>query len=897
MPALVAVPRAPVVGGLAPAGLRCEYAVDPLGIGAPRPRLGWTLEGPGRGRRQTAYQVLVSADLAEFARGSGGLWDSGRVSSAESAHISYAGRPLASRMRCHWQVRVWDETGAPSPWSAPAFWEMGLLEAADWQARWIGATAAEDSFARTHPAPYFRKAFELPAAVRRARAYICGLGFYELRINGRKVGEDVLAPNQTDYDKRRLRHLLYPFDDRTSKRVLYCTYDVTGMLAPGRNAAGIILGNGWYNQRDRVEEGWMWYGVPRAILQIEAELADGRRIVIATGGGWKVTTGGPILHNGIFTGERYDARLEMPGWDTADFDDVAWAPAVEAPAPAGALEAQAGCPDRVERNVRPVAVANPRPGVYHFDMGENMAGWARLRVRGRRGAEIALRFREELGQDYGQQDTFVLAGGGVETCEPRFTWHGFRHVEVTGAPAPLSAEDLEARVVHSAVTPAGTFECSNPLFNRIFENYRRTQLANMHCGVTSDCPHGERLGYTGDGQVAAPAAIYTFDMARFYTKWIDDIACARNKVTGFVPHTAPFEGGGGGPPWGSAMVLMPWYMYLYYGDRAVLARHYGAMRDWVRYLGSRTGTDGIVEKEEPGGWFLGDWLPPAKVEISPAFVSTCYYAHAARLTGRAAEVLGKREDAASLAALAARVGAAANARFFDAARAQYLNGRQGANFYPLAFDLVPPDRVQAVLDRAVAILIDDNGGHFDTGFVGTPLVLDVLTAHGRADVAHTLMNQRTFPSFGYAIDKGATTLWEAWDGRGSHCHPMFGAVCRWFFAGLAGIRPDPAQPGFQHILLRPSAAGDLSWCAARYRSIRGEIAARWEQTPGAFRYEVRVPAGSGATVLLPGTDPSRVTEGSAPAARAAGVQYVGAEGGRTRWAIGSGEYAFTVRTG
>ena len=408
-------------------------------------------------------------------------------------------------------------------------------------------------------------------------------------------------------------------------------------------------------------------------------------------------------------------------------------------------------------------------------------------------------------------------------------------------------------MAHSAVEPAGSFACSNPLFNRIWENYRRTQLAAMHCGVTMDCPHGERLGYTGDGHVAAQSAIYAFDMARFYTKWTGDIAGAQNQETGFVPHTAPFEGGGGGPPWGSAMVLMPWYLYLYYGDRGALARHYEGMKKWVRYLGTRAAADGIVEKEEPGGWFLGDWLPPArKVTISPAFVSTCYYALVARITARAAALLGKAEDTAALAGLAGRVRDALNARFFDAAGNQYLDGRQGANIYPLAFDLVPGGNVRAVLDRAIRILLEDNGGHFDTGFIGTPLVLDVLAAHGRNDVAFTLMNQTKFPGFGHAIAQGATTLWEAWDGRGSHCHPMFGGVCRWFFQGLAGIHPDPERPGFEHIVLQPSPAGDLQWCEARYRSLRGEVRLRWETAAGKLRVQARVPANAAATLVLPG---------------------------------------------
>ncbi|MCX6621864.1 MAG: family 78 glycoside hydrolase catalytic domain, partial [Acidobacteria bacterium] len=481
-------------------------------------------------------------------------------------------------------------------------------------------------------------------------------------MNGKKVGDHVLSPGQTDYDKRRIRRLLYPFDDQTAKRVLYVTHDVTAHLSAGENVVGVVLGNGWYNQRDRVEEGWLWYGPPRLILVLEG---DGGELLAATGTDWRVTTTGPILRNGIFTGESYDARLEMPGWDSPGFDASAWPRALAVEPPAGKLVAQVHEPDRVVATLRPVSTA-----ANTFDVGRGVSGWARLRVRGARGRKLTLRFREEQGSDYGQTDSYVLKGEGLETWEPRFTWHAFRHVDVLGAVEP---PDLEIRVVHNDVARAGRFECSNPLFNQLHETYVRTQLANMHGGVISDCPHRERRGYTGDGQVAAQAAIYALHMARFYTKWTDDIADARNHVTGFVPHTAPFEGGGGGPPWGSAMVLLPWYLYLYYGDRLVLARHYEAMKAWVQYLGTRTDSGGVVVKEEPGGWFLGDWLPPDKIHIPAEFVCTCFYAHCADLVARIAAVLGRAGDASAFAATRARAAPALHTRFFDPARNQYVD--------------------------------------------------------------------------------------------------------------------------------------------------------------------------------------------------------------------------------
>ncbi|MGJ5815232.1 family 78 glycoside hydrolase catalytic domain [Paludibaculum fermentans] len=833
---------ADAVGAVA---LRCDYLKDPLGLDVTAPRFSWQLTAG----MQSAYQIVVES-------GGATVWDSGKVTAAQSVHVPYAGAELRSRQRCSWQVRVWNEAGVASVWSEAAWFEMALLRASDWRAKWVGAAEAEsESGVNTEPSPWFRREFQLASVPKTARAYVCGLGFFELYLNGRKVSEDVLAPAQTDYDRRRIRRVLYPFDDRTAKRVNYLTYDVTAYLRAGANAAGVVLGDGWYNQRDRVEEGWLWYGSPRMIAQLEGD--DGAPLV-ASDESWRVTTAGPILHSGLFTGEQYDARLEMPGWNAAGFDDSAWAPAAVVRAPTGVLCAQVAPPDRVMEVIQGQAV-QAAPGVLTLDAGRNLAGWAKLSTSGPRGRKVTLRFREDSGRDYGQRDTYVLKGAGVETWEPRFTWHGFRYVDVTGA---AEAPQLEVRSVHSAVEAAGRFECSNPLFNKIHETFVKTQLANMHGGVTSDCPHRERLGYTGDGQVAAQAAIYALDMARFYTKWTDDIADSRNHQTGFVPHTAPFEGGGGGPPWGSAMVLMPWYLYLYYGDRMVLARHYEAMRAWVRYLESRMDAQGIVVKEEPGGWFLGDWCPPQKIAIPPEFVSTCYYAHCADLLGRAAMVLGRQEEAATLAGLVQRTSGALQARYYDAGKRQYVDGRQGANFFPLAFGLVPREVEGAVFARAVEIVERDNREHFDTGFVGTPLVLDVLTAWGRADLAYRLMNQRDLPGFGHMLASGATTLWENWDGGGSRMHPMFGGACRWFWQGLAGITPDERRPGFERVLIQPRPVEDLQWVKADYRTLRGTIAVNWTRASGRFRMSLTVPANTEALVTLPGgTEQQRVGPG------------------------------------
>ncbi len=772
---------------------------------------------------------------------------------------------------------------------------MALLEPAAWRAKWIGASAFADADQTyTPPAPYFRRTFELSKPAVSARVYISGLGFYELYLNGIRISDHVLAPNQTNYDRRQLRRLGYPFDDQTSQRVPYLTHDVTGHLKPGRNAVGMILGNGWYNQRDRLAEGYMWYGAPRVIAQLEMMFADGSQESVVSDEAWKVSTCGPIVHNGIFTGERYDARLEMEGWAAADYDDSAWLPAQSMPAPTGRLTAQYSLPDRIVQTLAPVSATKVGPNMARFDFGQNLAGWVRLKVQGPQGTSVPMRFIEDHGPSYGQSDCYVLKGRGVEVYEPRFTWHGFRQVEVIGTAEFLTQASLEARVVHTDVEAAGTFACSNRLFNQILHNYVWSQSSNMHCGVPSDCPHRERVGYTGDGQVSAEAAIFNFDMARFYTKWINDMSDAQNSVTGFEPHSAPFEGGGGGPPWGSAYVEVPWLMYVYYGDRRVLEEHYAGMKRWAEYLESRTDKDGIVVKEEPGSWDLGEWATPAPLEIPPAFVNTCYYAHVAQLMAKVAQVLGKTEDMSRFRGLARLAATAINQQFFDAAKGQYWTGQQGANVFPLAFGLVPPEHTKAVFDRMVEIIVADNHGHFDTGMFGTRFVLDVLTAGGRGDVAYTMMNQQTFPSFGWQIARGATTLWENWNGESSHNHGMFGSVCPWFYKSLAGINPDPDQPGFRHVVINPQPLGDLTYVDAKYDTTYGEIRSSWKRDANGFHLNLTIPVNCTATVLLPTTDESKVYETGKLVAKVPQVRVLGLRQNRVTCDVGSGHYNFQV---
>ncbi|MBI4977760.1 MAG: family 78 glycoside hydrolase catalytic domain [Spirochaetes bacterium] len=825
-----------------------EYREHPLGVDISAPRFGWTADQtPGK---QTAYAIIAAVTPERCNENDADLWNTGKVLSPENAQIAYAGKTLPSRTRVYCAVRLWDENDNAGPWQNTWF-ETGFMNESDWQAHWIDDMHAPhpDDY-RSGAAPMFRREFQLPEKIVSARAYIAGLGMYELFINGSRIGDAVLAPAQTNYDERKLRHMLYPFKDRTKKRVLYNVYDITAQLTGGLNAVGIILGTGWYDQRDRTVEGWMWYDSPRVIAQLEIIDASGRTHIIGTDTSWKSYGAGPIIHNGIFTGEIFDARRDISGWANAGFSDASWIAARRARPPSGTLHAQLSPPDIVTNTFTPAAVTGP-DNVRRFDAGRNVTGWARIRTKGEKGRTITIRYVEDSGQDYSQTDTFIC-GGESEMYEPSFTWHSFRYVDVIGAPESFSEQDIDIREVHADVLQTGSFHCSDETLNDLYRLFCNTQLANMHCGVPSDCPHRERLGYTGDGQIAAEAAMYAFDMSAFYTKWVTDIADAQNSETGFVPHTAPFGGGGGGQPWGSALVIIPWLMHRFYGDRRILDGNYDAMKKWLRYFAACRNERGIVTHEEPGSWFLGDWCTPTgeRPKLTPEYVNTCYLGYNALLMKDIARALGNETDAAFYAELHAAVAATVHHEYFDAVTGDYSIGSEGANEFALMFGLVP-DEHRARVAENIARHVARNGYHFDTGIFGTPLLLAALTDCGFIDDAFRIMTVKDFPSFGHMLASGATTLWEHWRGGGSRNHPMFGSVCAWLFRSLAGIVP--AAPGFSKVRIRPLIPKGLSSVTAEHLSIRGLIAVSWEQTGESISISVVIPPHADAHIELPRT--------------------------------------------
>jgi alpha-L-rhamnosidase len=898
--------------------LRCEYRTNPLGVNTAHPRLSWVLESDHRGEAQSAYQVFASSSPGRLARGDTDLWDSGKVASGESVHVVYAGQLLRSGQRVWWKVRVWDAAGRVSRFSRPAWFELALLSPADWQARWIQRKSVgpvpEARVFDDQPAPLFRKEFVLDKNVGRARAYVSGLGYCELHLNGEKVGDQVLDPGWTSY----------------AKRVLYSTYDVTAQLQRGRNAVGLMLGNGWFNPLPLRMWGkinpreHLTIGEPRAILQLVVEFTDGTSQTIVTDETWRVSDG-PILRNSVYLGEVYDARCEQPGWDKAGFSDSRWGSAVVAGEPKlGPLCAQDAPPIRVTRTLKPLRLTEPKPGVFIFDFGQNFSGWTRLRVKGPEATRVRLRSGELLyadgtlngmtavcgqikggSKDYRydgigqpktafQLDEYVLKGQATEIFTPRFTFHGFRYVEVTGFPGRPTLDSLKGLRLNSDVQPAGSFECSNEMFNRIQQMVLWTELSNLF-SVQSDCPHREKFGYGGDIVASSEMAMLNFDMARFYAKAAQDLADAVRPNGGFT-ETAPFvgisdEGLGeqSGPiGWGTAQPLLLCQLRQYYGEQRLLEEQYKATKKWIALLHAKA-ENGILDN--------GISDHESLVPKPRALTGTAFYYFNVNLLAQMARTLGKDSDAAEAEAQAERIRAAFNQRFLQPGTGRYDFASQACQAVALYHGLAPADEQPRALD----VLVSDvaaHGGHLTTGIFGTKYLLHALADAGRADVAYGIVNQRTFPGWGHMLEKGATTLWEHWefsDNTFSHNHPMFGSVSEWFYKVLAGIQPAPDAVGFDKIIIKPQPVGDLRWVRASHETVRGRIACEWRRTGVQFTLRVTIPANACALVHVPARDADRVTESGKPAAAALGVKFLRMEGNAAVFAVGSGRYEFATQ--
>jgi len=917
--------------------LVCEYRNNPLGIDVTAPRFSWQLHSDQIGARQTAYQILAASDAALLHEGKADVWDSGKIESNQSVHVVYAGAKLTSRQRVYWTVTVWDETGKPSQ-GEMAWFELGLLKRSEWKGKWIGA-ALVGGPRTTIPSPYLRKSFKLPAGVQSARLYITVLGLFEASINGKTIGEDVLVPGWTEY----------------KKRVQYKVYDVGDQLHEGDNVLGAILGDGWavghlsWGHRQQYIDG------PRLMAQLEVTLADGSKVLVATDRTWKHQFG-PILESDMQMGESYDARHELPGWNAAEFDDKRWL-GVEVFDDTGiALSATNGPSVRRMETLKPVAPPTEQGHYmgkrYIFDLGQNMAGWVRFKGSAPAGTTITFRFAEVLNPDKSlyvtnlrsarATDYYTFKGEGVETWEPKFTFHGFRYVEVTGYPGPITGDIVTGIVLYSEMAKTGDFACSEPLINQLQSNIVWGQKGNF-LDVPTDCPQrDERLGWTGDIQVFSRTAAFNMDVAGFMSKWALDVADAqgpKGEVPAVVPNVLPLIDGG--PAWADAAIICPWTMYQSYGDKRILEKSYATMVKFVDYLLETS--EGYIRvppgyKGFPG---FGDWLS-INANTPKELIGTAFLAYDANLMAQIASALGKVKDAAKYRNLFGEVKKAFAARYLAghpgtvAGEAKPIenpdNGPRGnlpvvdypvlpsevfntdafapsqtAYVLALYFDLLP-EKLRAKAAAELVTDIERRDMHLSTGFVGASYLPYALSNHGQRDTAYALMNQKTWPSWLYAVTKGATTIWERWDGfteengfqdpgMNSFNHYAYGAIGSWLYNTTAGI--EPSIPGYKHIRFQPQPGGGLTHAEAMHDSLYGRVSSKWQLQDGRFTLTVTVPPNTAGTVIIPVYLGKQVTaQGAAQGAAlesAAGVSEVKHDANATVIEIGAGTFTFEVQ--
>jgi alpha-L-rhamnosidase len=883
---------------LTPTSLRCEYRVDPLGIDVKKPRLSWIVTATRNDQRQTAYRILVASAPEKLAADTGDLWDSGKMSSDNTIFIEYAGVALKSGQRCHWKVQVWDGEGRASEWSKSACWSMGLLEASDWKGQWIGWDSApgmasvatvkkpgetgKESRKRGKkkpapkvylPSPHLRKEFNVSGKVAHASLYATAQGFVEMRLNGARVGDEYFTPGWTDY----------------RKRIYYRTYDVTPILGQGPNVLGAILGDGWFRGNISIL-GQNQYGHRlRVLTQLVIDYADGRRETIVSDPSWKASFG-PILESDMQAGETYDARLEISGWDSAGFDDHKWAPVNTGSTIKPLVQAYPGAPVRRIRELKTVNVTKPQPNLYVFDMGQNFSGWIRLRVKGEAGTKLVMRFGEMLNADgtvYTENlrsaratDTYICKGDDVETWEPHFTFHGFRYVQIAGFPGKPAPDNVTGIVASSDSPVTGAFECSNPMLNTLYSNILWGQLSN-YLEVPTDCPQrDERLGWTGDTQVFIRTGSYNQDVGAFFTKWVVDLMDTQ-KQDGSLGNQAPVFHGHGSPAWEDAGVVCPWTILKVYADTRLVEKHYDSM---IRFMKR-------VEKRNTGDGF-GDWLAIGS-ETSKALIGYAYNAQSAHMLADIAEAIGRTDDAKKYHDMFMRFRNAFRERFVKP-DGKVEGDSQTAYCLALHFDLLTDaERIKAA--EHLVSRIKEKNYHLSVGFVGVPILLPTLAEVGRTDLAYRLIQNTTYPSWGYSIEQGATTIWERWNSytkkvgfgptsMNSFNHYAYGSCGEWMFRTMLGI--DTEGIGFKKIRIAPEPGGGITYVKGHYDSIRGRIKSEWKLDGSTLSMTVTIPPNTTATVYVPGGDKSSGSRGSV---------FVKTEDGKAIFEIPSGSYTFLAK--
>ncbi|OKS87914.1 alpha-L-rhamnosidase [Mucilaginibacter polytrichastri] len=832
-----------------PVGLKCEYLTNPIGLDAPHPRFTWYMQDARLGAKQTAYQIDISADSAVLSKGDGTIWHTGKVNSAVNL-VTYLSNALKPFTRYFWRVYVWDKDGVRAT-SAIASFEMGMMETQNWKGDWISDTKSKE----VKEAPYFRQIFRAGKKIKSARAYMAAAGLYELYINGKKIGNHRLDPMYTRFDRRNL----------------YVTYDVTAQLQQGQNAIGVLLGNGWYNHQSTAVWNFHqvgWRNRPAFCLDLRIIYEDGTTETITTDPTWKSSLG-PLVFNSIYTAEHYDARREMPGWNTINYTDTAkWKNVYLRQAPSRNIVAQAMQPIRDIEQIQAQSVNKFDNKTYVFDLGRNISGVSRITLHGDSGTVIRLKHGERLYKnghvdqsnidlhyrptddtDPFQTDIYTLNGNGEETFMPRFNYKGFQYVELTSSkPVQLTKESLTGVFMHSDVAPIGTISSSNPVIDKIWQATNNSYLSNLF-GYPTDCPQREKNGWTGDAHIAVETGLYGFDGITIYEKWLADHR-DEQQPNGVLPAIIPTSGWGyswaNGPDWTSTIAIIPWNIYMFYGDKKLLADCYDNIKLYVDHLDNITPT-GLTT------WGLGDWVPVKSVSPVELITSTYYFTDASILA-KSAKLLGKQADYIKYTALANKIKNAINNKYLNRTTGIYGKGLQTELSMPLYWGLVP-EELKAKVAANLAKRVAADNFHLDVGILGAKAILNALSDNGYADIAYKIASQETYPSWGWWIVNNATTLYENWniDAKSdiSLNHIMFGEINAWLYKGIAGIKVDPADPGFKHVLLEPNFVEGLNRFEAKHTGPYGEVVSSWEKKGKKISYQVTVPANSTATVKFP----------------------------------------------
>jgi len=870
-------------------GLRCEYRTDPLSVDDAKPRLSWFLDSRERGVEQTAYELLVASSKENLDNDKGDLWETGKVSGDQSNQIVYSGKMLSSRTTCFWKVRVWDNHGHQSAYSKPGFWQMGLLSKSDWKGEWIGLQA--DTGLDLRPAPYVRKEFDIVKPIRRAQLYMTARGLFIASLNGRKIGNETLSPEWTDY----------------AKRIQYMTYDVTNQIEKGKNCLGVIIGDGWFRGFVGFSKIPNNYGTQTStLLQLHLEFADGTEQVVCSDASWKGAYGA-IAYSDLLMGEHYDARKEPRGWNAPGFDDSKWQNVAVMPEPVAQLVALPTEPVRVTHVLKPKKVTEPRKGTFVFDLGQNFAGYCLMKVKGAAGTEVRLRHAEVLNPDgtiYTENlrrakatDVYVLKGGSDEVFEPHFTFHGFRYVEVTGYPGKPPVDAIRGCAINTDLPAAGSFTCSDAIVDQLQSNILWSQRGNF-ISIPTDCPQrDERLGWMGDAQIFVRTASFNMDVSSFMTKWMDDVEDAQSPEGAFKDTSPYIQGNGtdGAPGWGDAGVIVPWYMYRCYGDTRIIERHFDAMKRWMNYM-AEANPDHIRNSRRNNDY--GDWLS-IDAETPKDLLATAFWAHDAKLMSEMARAIGRSEDERSYLDLSGVLKDAFQKKYISA-DGHVFGETQTGYVLCLAFDLMPDN----LRERAAQYLVENikkRNDHLSTGFIGVKYLNPVLSDNGYLDMAYKLLFNKTFPSWEYPILQGATTIWERWDGwtkekgfqdagMNSFNHYSMGSVGEWLYRYVGGIDLDQNAVAYKKIIIHPRPHSGLKFANAEYTSIYGLIRSGWKLAAGKIHLDVGIPPNTSALVYVPTSDPKTVRESGST--KMAGVKFLKEEAGCAVFEVGSGNYKF-----